>query len=71
MEAVENLIRDVLAAALKSYAHDRAVRETMTWLVGHETEFDIFAMPLVRRAIDSMATSIELTESGAHSGSAA
>ena len=30
MESVENLIRDVLIAALKSYSHDRAVRETLT-----------------------------------------
>jgi len=65
MESVENLVRDVLIAALKMYPHDRAVRETMTWLVGHSTEFDIFAMPLVRRAIDAMAVSIELADHGA------
>jgi len=37
----------------------------LQWLVEHPTEFDIFAMPLVRRAIDNMATFIELTERGA------
>ena len=26
---IQNLIRDVLVAALKCYAHDRAVRETI------------------------------------------
>src|SRR5262249_479231 len=49
MESVENLVRDVLIAALKTYPHDRAVRETVAWLVGHSIEFDIFAMPLVKR----------------------
>ena len=65
MESVESLVREVLTAALRMYSHHRAVRETMTWLVGHATEFDIFAMPLVRRQTDSKATSIELAESGA------
>jgi len=65
MESTENLIRDVLVAALKSYSHDRAVRETLAWLVEHPTEHDIFSLPLVRRAIDNMAVGIELIERGA------